>query len=166
MKTGNFFDTVTVNVDDADSLRKSARAAQLNLRYHADGQHVGVSFDEAKSLHDVSELLTVFGVKANLDTLADALEITWPERLVRQSDYLTHPVFSTHHTEHEMLRYLKSLEEKDLSLVHSMIALGSCTMKLNATAEMIPVTWPEFGQMHPLRPRRTNAGLSATLRRP
>ena len=158
VKTNNFFDTVTVKVDDADSLRKSARAAQLNLRYHADGQHVGVSFDEAKSLHDVSELLTVFGVKANLHTLAADLEIAWPERLVRQSNYLTHPVFSTHHTEHEMLRYLKSLEEKDLSLVHSMIALGSCTMKLNATAEMIPVTWPEFGQMHPFAPAEQTHG--------
>ncbi len=156
--TENFFDTVTVQVSDIDSLRKSARAAQLNLRYHADGQHVGVSFDEAKSMHDVSELLTVFGVKADLDCIAADLEITWPSRLVRQSDYLTHPVFSTHHTEHEMLRYLKSLEEKDLSLVHSMIALGSCTMKLNATAEMIPVTWPEFGQMHPFAPAEQTAG--------
>lgn len=150
--TNDYFDTITVKVSDADSLKKSARAAQVNLRYHADGEHVGVSFDEAKSLHDVSELLTVFGVKADLDCIAGDLEFTWPAPLVRQSDYLTHPVFSTHHTEHEMLRYLKSLEEKDLSLVHSMIALGSCTMKLNATAEMIPVTWPEFGKMHPFAP--------------
>jgi len=150
--TDDYFDTVTVKVSDVDSLKKSARAAQVNLRYYADGEHVGVSFDEAKSVHDVSELLTVFGVKADLDCIASDLEFTWPERLVRQSGYLTHPVFSTHHTEHEMLRYLKSLEEKDLSLVHSMIALGSCTMKLNATAEMIPVTWPEFGKMHPFAP--------------
>lgn len=156
--TEHYFDTITVKVSDVESLKKSARAAQINLRYLPDGQHVSVSFDEAKTLHDVSELLTVFGVKINLDTLADELEITWPERLIRQSDYLTHPVFNNHHTEHEMLRYLKSLEEKDLSLVHSMISLGSCTMKLNATAEMIPVTWPEFGQLHPFAPKDQTLG--------
>ena len=158
ISTENYFDTVTVKVSDIDSLKKSAKAAQVNLRYGADGQHVGVSFDEAKTLHDVSELLTVFSVKADLDAIVEDLELEWPERLIRQSDYLMHPVFNTHHTEHEMLRYLKSLEEKDLSLVHSMIALGSCTMKLNATAEMIPVTWPEFGQIHPFAPKEQTLG--------
>ena len=156
--TGQYFDTVTVRVDDIESLRKSARAAQINLRYLPDDEHVSISFDEAKSVHDLTELLTVFGVKADMEAIQDSLELTWPESLVRQSDYLTHPVFNTHHTEHEMLRYLKSLEEKDLSLVHSMIALGSCTMKLNATAEMIPVTWPEFGKMHPFAPKEQTAG--------
>ncbi|WP_077922477.1 aminomethyl-transferring glycine dehydrogenase [Spirosoma sp. 209] len=156
--TEHYFDTVTVKVQDVDSLKKSARAAQLNLRYWADDEHVSISFDEAKTVHDVSELLTVFGVKIDLTDLADELAITWPERLVRQSDYLTHPVFNTHHTEHEMLRYLRSLEEKDLSLVHSMISLGSCTMKLNATTEMIPVTWPEFGKLHPFAPKDQTAG--------
>jgi glycine dehydrogenase len=158
VNTENYFDTVTVRVDDTESLKKSAKAAQLNLRYLPDGEHVGISFDETKTLHDVAELLTVFNVKTDLDGIADDLEITWPERLVRQSEYLTHPVFNTHHTEHEMLRYLKSLEEKDLSLVHSMIPLGSCTMKLNATAEMIPVTWPEFGKMHPFAPKDQTVG--------
>lgn len=156
--TENYFDTVTLKVEDVESLKKSARAAQVNLRYWPDGEHVSVSFDEAKTLHDASELLTVFGVKIDLADLAEELEITWPERLVRQSGYLTHPVFNTHHTEHEMLRYLRSLEEKDLSLVHSMIPLGSCTMKLNATAEMIPVTWPEFGKIHPFAPKDQTAG--------
>ncbi|WP_461096432.1 aminomethyl-transferring glycine dehydrogenase [Spirosoma luteolum] len=156
--TEQYFDTVTVRVDDAESLKKSARAAQINLLYHADDEHVGVSFDETKSLDDVAELLAIFGAKADLDCIAGDLEISWPERLIRQSDYLTHPVFNTHHTEHEMLRYLKSLEEKDLSLVHSMISLGSCTMKLNATAEMIPVTWPEFGKLHPFAPKEQTAG--------
>ncbi|QJW91715.1 aminomethyl-transferring glycine dehydrogenase [Spirosoma taeanense] len=158
VSTENYFDTITVKVDDTHSLKKSARAAQLNLRYLPDGQHVGVSFDETKTLNDVTELLSVFGVKANIDAIVEELEIKWPERLIRQSDYLTHPVFNTHHTEHEMLRYLKSLEEKDLSLVHSMISLGSCTMKLNATAEMIPVTWPEFGKLHPFAPKDQAAG--------
>ncbi|WP_460909944.1 aminomethyl-transferring glycine dehydrogenase [Spirosoma areae] len=158
VNTDQYFDTITVRVDDIESLRKSARAAQINLRYLADDEHVGVSFDEAKTLHDVTELLTVFGIKADIESILDGLEITWPDSLIRQSDYLTHPVFNTHHTEHEMLRYLKSLEEKDLSLVHSMIPLGSCTMKLNATAEMIPVTWPEFGKLHPFAPKDQTIG--------
>ncbi|MBO0950067.1 aminomethyl-transferring glycine dehydrogenase [Fibrella forsythiae] len=157
----NYFDTVTLKVDDIESLKKSARAAQINLRYDTTDERVTISFDEAKTLNDLKILLDVFGIQLSEDDLAgmiDNLELTWPERLVRQSDYLTHPVFNTHHTEHEMLRYLKSLEEKDLSLVHSMISLGSCTMKLNATAEMIPVTWPEFGKMHPFAPKEQTAG--------
>ncbi len=155
--TTDYFDTITIQVNDVQAVRSAAEAAQLNLRYYSDNR-VGISFDEAKSVDDVVQLLGVFGVDAAIDALADSLEITWPERLVRQSDYLTHPVFNTHHTEHEMLRYMKSLEEKDLSLVHSMISLGSCTMKLNATAEMIPVTWPEFGQLHPFAPASQTKG--------
>ena len=158
ISTDQYFDTVTIKVEDIESLKKSAKAAQVNLRYLADDEHVSVSFDEAKTLHDLTELLTVFGVKADMDAVLDSLEISWPDALVRKSDYLTHPVFNTHHTEHEMLRYLKSLEEKDLSLVHSMISLGSCTMKLNATAEMIPVTWPEFGSIHPFAPKDQATG--------
>ena len=158
VSTETYFDTITVKVGDTESLKKSARAAGINLRYLANGEHVGVSFDETKTLDDVRELLAVFGVKADLDTIVADLELEWPERLIRQSDYLTHPVFNTYHTEHEMLRYLKSMEEKDLSLVHSMIALGSCTMKLNATAEMIPVTWPEFSRIHPFAPRDQTLG--------
>ncbi|MCK8491630.1 aminomethyl-transferring glycine dehydrogenase [Spirosoma sp. RP8] len=158
LSTENYFDTVTVKVGDVESIKKSARASQINLRYLPDGEHVSVSFDETKTVDDVLELMSIFGVKCDLDAIIDSLEITWPERLVRQSDYLTHPVFNTHHTEHEMLRYLKSLEEKDLSLVHSMISLGSCTMKLNATAEMIPVTWPEFGKLHPFAPKDQTLG--------
>lgn len=158
VSTDQYFDTVTVRVSDVESLKKSARAAQINLRYWPDGERVSVSFDEAKTYHDMTELLTVFGVKADMEAILDSLELTWPEPLVRQSDYLTHPVFNTHHTEHEMLRYLRSLEEKDLSLVHSMISLGSCTMKLNATAEMIPVTWPEIGKLHPFAPKDQTVG--------
>ncbi|TAE34050.1 MAG: glycine dehydrogenase (aminomethyl-transferring) [Cytophagales bacterium] len=156
--TENYFDTITVRVNDVESLRKSARAAQINLRYHGDDTTVGISFDETKSYDDALALLNVFGVDVDLEAAEAELALSWPERLVRTSDYLTHPVFNTHHTEHEMLRYLKSLEEKDLSLVHSMISLGSCTMKLNATAEMIPVTWPEFGKLHPFAPKDQTAG--------
>ena len=156
--TENFFDTVTIRVDDIESLKKTARASEINLRYYADGTRVGVSFDETKTVADVADLLDLFGITVDLEAIADTLEITWPEQLIRQTPYLTHPVFNTYHTEHGMLRYLKSLEEKDLSLVHSMIALGSCTMKLNATAEMIPVTWPEFGRMHPFAPTSQTLG--------
>ena len=158
VNTENYFDTIRVSVSDVESLKKSARAAQINLRYFPDEEHIGVSFDEAKSLHDVTELLTVFGIKPDMEAILDGLEITWPDQLIRQSDYLTHPVFNIYHTEHEMLRYMKSLEEKDLSLVHSMIPLGSCTMKLNATAEMIPVTWPELGKLHPFAPKDQTVG--------
>ncbi|GAB3269229.1 aminomethyl-transferring glycine dehydrogenase [Larkinella harenae] len=157
VQTQHYFDTLTVKVDDVESLQKSARMAEVNLRY-LDDEHVCVSFDEAKSIDDVIQLLDVFGLSADLDAAVETLAITWPERLIRTSEYLTHPVFNTHHTEHQMLRYLKSLEEKDLSLVHSMISLGSCTMKLNATAEMIPVTWPEFGAIHPFAPKEQVAG--------
>jgi glycine dehydrogenase len=161
VETEQYFDTVTLRVDDIESLRKSARAAQVNLRYFADDKRVSVSFDEAKTLDDLKTLFGIFSIQLpadELDRLIGSLETTWSDRLVRQSTYLTHPVFNTHHTEHEMLRYLKSLEEKDLSLVHSMISLGSCTMKLNATAEMIPVTWPEFGKLHPFAPKDQTAG--------
>lgn len=99
--------------------------------------------------------------------MASEIELELPAGLVRTSEYLTHPVFNNFQSEHEMLRYIKKLENKDLSLVHSMISLGSCTMKLNATAEMIPVTWPEFGQMHPFAPTDQTAGyqeLFANLR--
>lgn len=119
----------------------------------------GVSLDEAKTRDDVETLFNVlFGDNHGLDI--DVLDSrvaggdveSIPAALVRQSDYLQHPVFNEYHSETEMLRYIKKLENKDLALNHSMISLGSCTMKLNATAEMIPVTWPEFGQLHPFCP--------------
>ena len=162
--TQNYFDTVTIRIDDVDSLRKTARTAGVNLRYNADDETVTVSFDETKTYEDLVELLDVFGATGDLEAAEKILGISWPEALVRQSPYLTHPVFNKHHTEHEMLRYLKSLEEKDLSLVHSMISLGSCTMKLNATAEMIPVTWPEFGGLHPFAPKDQTLGYQQLFR--
>ncbi|MEI7584971.1 aminomethyl-transferring glycine dehydrogenase [Runella sp.] len=158
--TQNYFDTVTVQVHNVDNLREEAEKRWINLRYTANGR-VGVSFDEVKSFSDLIALLDLFATASGEGvemTLSSEVEINFPENLARQSDYLTHPVFSTYHTEHDMLRYLKSLESKDLSLVHSMISLGSCTMKLNATAEMIPVTWPEFGKMHPFAPTSQTAG--------
>ncbi len=156
VETSNFFDTITVKANE-EQVRSVAEANELNFRYFGDGR-IGIAFDEAKELEDVEAVLAVFaeaeGRKQNFDVRshAETVEVKLPEGLTRTSSYLEHPVFNLYHTEHEMLRYMKRLESKDLSLVHSMISLGSCTMKLNATAEMIPVTWPEFGQMHPFVP--------------
>lgn len=152
--TQNYFDTVTVNVRNAQQLEEESRKRGINLRYNANGS-VGVSFDEAKTFANLIELLDLFATASGEGiemSVPDEVEVSLPANLARESAYLTHPVFNNYHTEHDMLRYLKSLENKDLSLVHSMISLGSCTMKLNATAEMIPVTWPEFGKMHPFAP--------------
>ncbi|MCF0072401.1 aminomethyl-transferring glycine dehydrogenase [Dyadobacter sp. CY261] len=158
--TGNYFDTVTINTPLTRKLREQALKWGINLKYRGDAS-LSVSFDEAKTFDDVIALLNVFAEVSGYQgemVIDEELEISIPENLVRTSEYLTHPVFNTHHTEHEMLRYLKSLENKDLSLVHSMISLGSCTMKLNATAEMIPLTWPEFGGVHPFAPTNQVGG--------
>ncbi|SFQ20790.1 aminomethyl-transferring glycine dehydrogenase [Hymenobacter arizonensis] len=155
----NYFDTLNLRLESAElqqSLRQEAEAARINFRYF-DEVRVGISLNQNTELHDVNDILDVFAkvlgkeVEQLVD-LPEELELTWPKSLVRTSEYLTHPVFNTHHAEHELLRYMKQLENKDLSLAHSMIPLGSCTMKLNATAEMIPVTWPEIGQLHPFAP--------------
>lgn len=152
-----YFDTIKVSVDGGlqKKVQASALAAEMNFRYEEGA--IFVSFDEAKTVEDAAEVITVFAKATGKTTpdvhaLADDLNLELPEALLRKSEYLTHPVFNNYHSEHEMLRYIKRLEAKDLSLVHSMISLGSCTMKLNATAEMIPVTWPEFGQLHPFAP--------------
>ncbi|MFT6480789.1 MAG: glycine dehydrogenase, partial [Spirosomataceae bacterium] len=145
--TSSYFDTITLDVSDNTKLREIAESKGVNLRFHGT-EDVSVSFDETKTLDDVAELLEIFaeakGQKV-LMNLKGEVEAEFSSNLARKTEYMTHPVFNTHHTEHGILRYLKSLENKDLSLVHSMISLGSCTMKLNATAEMVPVTWPEIG---------------------
>src|SRR5438067_1171221 len=144
----HFFDTVAVEAK-ADEIVAAAAARRINLR-RIDARTVGISLDETCSREDVESLLAVFGGGAGLDQLAP--ESALPPQLARTSAYLTHPVFNTHHSETEMLRYMRLLESRDLSLTHSMIALGSCTMKLNATAEMVPVTWPQLGRIHPFAP--------------
>ena len=164
LKHSTWFDTLTVMVDDKDAVLKAAYEAGVNLRADLDGA-VGISMDETTTRDDIDTLLNVLlGDDHGLTVEALDAEVTTqnkqviPADLQRTSDILTHEVFNQYHSETEMLRYIKSLENKDLALNHSMISLGSCTMKLNATAEMIPVTWPEFGQMHPFAPVDQAAG--------
>ncbi|HJR11158.1 MAG TPA: aminomethyl-transferring glycine dehydrogenase, partial [Rhodanobacteraceae bacterium] len=149
---GDFFDTLHVTGIDAHTIHAMAHAAHVNLR-HIDDQSLAIALDETTTRDDVHQLASLFGARIDdIDALdretADAL----PAPLKRTSEFLTHPVFNSYRSEHEMLRYLRQLADKDLALDRSMIPLGSCTMKLNATAEMIPVTWPEFSNIHPLAP--------------
>ncbi len=147
----HFFDTLHVRNVDAAALQARAVAAGINLRV-IDSEAVGISLDETATREDIVALGALFGASVDVDALDAATADALPAALVRQSAFLTHPVFNTHHSEHELLRYLRSLADKDLAMDRTMIPLGSCTMKLNATAEMIPVTWPEFSQIHPLVP--------------
>ncbi len=159
----SWFDTLTVVVPDADVVHAKGLAKRINFR-RIDATRVGIAIDETVTYHDVADILEVvaqaIGTSAtfDIDRLVVDARSSVQETLRRTTAYLTHPVFNTYHSEHEMLRYVKRLENKDLSLVHSMIPLGSCTMKLNASAEMIPLTWPEFGKMHPFVPVDQAAG--------
>ncbi|CAH1522192.1 glycine decarboxylase [Vibrio owensii] len=160
----SFFDTITINTGaQTEDLYAKALAADINLRKL--GTQLGVSFDETTTVADVEALFAVFGVKEEVAALSTEIAgnefAAIPEALRRTTEYLTHPVFNTHHSETQMMRYLKQLENKDFSLTHGMIPLGSCTMKLNAAAEMIPVTWPEFGSIHPFAPAEQAAGYTA-----
>jgi glycine dehydrogenase len=160
----SWFDTLRLTGVDAGKLHGRALTQEINLRYFADGD-VGVSLDETTTAHDLDVLFDVLlGEEHGLSVreldervLAEGLAGI-PAACRRQSDFLTHPTFTRYRSETEMLRYLKRLENKDLSLTHAMIPLGSCTMKLNATSEMIPITWPEFAEIHPFVPRDQVAG--------
>ncbi|QCU72645.1 aminomethyl-transferring glycine dehydrogenase [Luteimonas yindakuii] len=148
----DFFDTLHVVDVDADAIHARAREAGVNLRT-IDSNSVGISLDETTSRDDVVALAQLFGATVDdIDALDAATADALPAGLLRTSDYLQHPVFNTHHSEHELLRYMRALADKDLAMDRTMIPLGSCTMKLNATAEMIPITWPEFANIHPLAP--------------
>lgn len=149
----DFFDTLDVIGVDADALYAKATAARINLNYCGDPSRVGVSLDETTTRAEVVQLAALFGARIDdIDALDAATADALPAGLRRSSAFLQHPVFNTHHSEHELLRYMRTLADKDLAMDRTMIPLGSCTMKLNATAEMIPVTWPEFGNLHPLAP--------------
>ena len=152
------FDTITVRVPGrADAVLAAARARGINLRL-VDADAVAISLDETTTVAVLDEVLAAFGVTADLAALLDTVDDALPEALRRTSAYLTHPVFSQHRSETAMLRYLRRLADRDLALDRTMIPLGSCTMKLNATTEMIPVTWPEFGAIHPFAPLEQAAG--------
>ena len=168
--TPQFFDTVLVRAgEQSAALVAAAQAQEINLRSFAESLVVGVSFDETHSAKDVEQLLAIFAAVAgkSAPTFSQIVaEPMIPVSLQRTSAFLTHPVFNTHHSETEMLRYIRSLSDKDLALDRSMIPLGSCTMKLNATSEMIPVTWPGFSNVHPFAPDDQTAGyqeLTSTL---
>ncbi|MCC6712099.1 MAG: aminomethyl-transferring glycine dehydrogenase [Candidatus Dadabacteria bacterium] len=157
---GYYFDTLKIDLGPGDKLGRLKGAAEnagINFRY-IDDRHVGISLDETVEEEDVEEIVELFagalsGKQAPAgDWYFSGDESFYPEPLARKSAFLTHPVFNSHHSETKMLRYIKRLEGKDLSLTTSMIPLGSCTMKLNATSEMVPVTWPEFADIHPFVP--------------
>jgi glycine dehydrogenase len=164
-----FFDTILVSGVDAAKIHADARTHKINLRIldnELGKNAVGISLDETTTRADIEALWCIFGVSkeaGNVEALDGKVKDAFPASLARTSAYLTHPVFNAHHSEHEMLRYLRSLADKDLALDRTMIPLGSCTMKLNATAEMIPITWPEFCSIHPLAPAEQTQGYAELI---
>ena len=156
----NFFDTIRVEVESSEVILEHAAKAGCNLRALGP-RAVGISFDETTTPRDIELLMSIFRATAVRDFADDDLgepPIRVPQFAIRNSAFLTHPIFNTHDTETEMLRYLKKLESRDLSLTTSMIPLGSCTMKLNATAEMFPISWPEISKLHPFAPSDQTIG--------
>ncbi len=165
----NYFDTLQINIgmnaeDKLKRIRTDAEALEINFRYI--GNHsIGISINETTDLQNIYDIISVFsGVvgktlsEKELGSIASEAETGMPEEFNRVTPYLTHPVFNSYNTETEMMRYIKRLENKDLSLMHSMIPLGSCTMKLNATTEMLGITWPEFAKIHPFAPSPQTLG--------
>jgi glycine dehydrogenase len=158
-----FFDTLRVKVKDSSALARESEIAKINLRL-IDSQTVGISLNEKVNLESLQKLIDVFARVAGKSTLQvkiknlSELSLPWPQFFVRSSKYLTHPVFNSHHSETQLLRYIHHLQNKDLTLTHSMIALGSCTMKLNATTELVPVSWPEVNGIHPFAPQSQMRG--------
>ena len=158
LKYEKFFDTVFVELSNEETIkiRKKALKNKINLRTCSTGG-VSISFDETTTLKDVSDILVVFSDDKNFEFDPSSLESSFVERLpsfaIRTSSYLSHPNFNKYHSETKLMRYIKFLEERDLSLTNSMIPLGSCTMKLNAASELMPISWPEFSSIHPFVPK-------------
>ena len=160
-----YFDTLRIHTDAAQSkaIRAAAEQSQINFRYVGDSE-IGIALDETVTSADLTAILEVFATAAGKASAAETLDVTpaqrpsWPDSLQRTSAYLTHPVFNTHRSESGMMRYIRSLERKDVGLDTSMIPLGSCTMKLNAATEMYPVSWEEFSRMHPFAPADQTKG--------
>jgi len=161
IEDGPFFDTLVARVPgQAESVLKAAAASGINLR-KIDGDHLGISLDETARAADCTTIAEAFGIKISAHAEGG---VAWPDGLARKSAFLQQPVFNSYRSETEMLRYLKRLESKDLALNESMIPLGSCTMKLNATAEMMPLSWPEVSSLHPFVPADQSAGYREMLR--
>ncbi|ORX47177.1 glycine dehydrogenase [Hesseltinella vesiculosa] len=165
---GAFFDTLAIKVDSATAVNEKALAKGINLRTLSP-QSVSITLDETVTKKDVADLVSLFTKDGSAQVEAIAAKVAadasaaFPAQLHRSSAILQHPIFNQYHSETEMLRYIHHLQSKDLSLVHAMIPLGSCTMKLNATTEMIPVTWPEFGNIHPFAPVEQTEGYRLML---
>jgi len=154
--TKHFFDTITVTTGNAtEFVMAAARSEKINLRY-VDMDTIGISLDEKATPGDIGKLFDIFthdrGDEVSLDAIDAKAKSSLPEALVRTSEYLTHPVFNKHHSETDLMRYMRKLADKDLALDRSMIPLGSCTMKLNAATQLVPVTWPGYGRIHPFVP--------------
>ena len=160
VKTKLYFDTVVVECDAAKIIA-AAEAKEINFRY-IDAKHVGISLDQTVEQADLNDIVSVFANAAKECKYSKSTLISSSE-LNRTSSYLTHPVFNSYHSESDMMRYIKRLENKDLSLVHSMISLGSCTMKLNAASELLPITWPEFANIHPFVPLNQAQGYAELI---
>lgn len=162
VSTAATFDTLKVTTDKVKDIVAAAAKLKINFRVK-DAKTLTLSFDETSSLETVKDVLSAFnGGKSTPVTVTEeqaAIKYPWPEAFVRKSAYLTHPVFNSYHSETELLRYIHKLQNKDVTLTHSMIPLGSCTMKLNATTELVPVSWPEIGKLHPFAPVAQAAGL-------
>ncbi|MCC5921835.1 MAG: aminomethyl-transferring glycine dehydrogenase [Cyclobacteriaceae bacterium] len=152
----SYFDTLKINANGfKKKIKDLSEAQEINFRYFED-DHVGISLDETITQKEIAEIVSIFASAASKTISEDlpiSVETHLPEALRRTSSFMEHPVYQLYHSEHELLRYMKKLENKDLSLTHSMISLGSCTMKLNATSEMIPLSWPEVNAIHPFVPR-------------
>ncbi|WP_067223990.1 aminomethyl-transferring glycine dehydrogenase [Marinomonas gallaica] len=160
---GTHFDTLVVKtLDKTDEILKSAAEKNINL-YHASSTELSLSFSETSTVEDLYNLASSFGVELSEDLLDSEVDFGIEESMLRDDAILTHPVFNTHHSETELMRYMRQLEVKDIALNQSMIPLGSCTMKLNSASEMIPVTWEEFGRIHPFAPKAQVSGYQALL---
>ncbi|HKB86139.1 MAG TPA: aminomethyl-transferring glycine dehydrogenase [Ignavibacteriaceae bacterium] len=169
----NYFDTLKIVFPETEkqkisAIREEAEKLKINFRYISDNS-IGISIGEPADLDDIIEIINVFAKAAGKEIEETSIKendinTEFSDKFRRTSEYLTHPVFNTYHSETEMLRYMKSLENKDLSLTHSMIPLGSCTMKLNATTEMLPITWPEFCKIHPFAPAQQTLGYKLLFR--
>ncbi len=158
---GACFDTLTINSGDkTDALYQAALESGVNLFKNEDGLRLSLSLDERTTDNELNTLAKIFGCEV---ITADTTQSSLPKNLIRTSEFLTHPVFKMYRSETQMLRYLKSLEDKDIALNRSMIPLGSCTMKLNATAEMMPVSWPEFSDIHPFAPAEQTKGYAELI---